>query len=122
MDHSHMDHGHMGHGGMDSSEPMCNMNMVFTWDYNNLCIIFKSWRITSITSLLFSLLAVIVLTAGYEVVREASRRYNERTAKTIESMPSKCLSALQVIESNIVLEVYFQIRPSSSSCYIKLAS
>lgn len=88
-----MDHGsHGGHGDMDMGHgdgAMCNMNMLFTWDYNNLCIVFKSWRVTSVTSLLFSLLGVMVLTAGYEVVREASRRYEERMQRKIDGMPSK---------------------------------
>jgi len=52
--------------------------MIFTWDTNNLCIIFKWWRIHSTGSLVFSLLAVILLTAGYELVREMSRKYESR--------------------------------------------
>ncbi|TKA66946.1 hypothetical protein B0A49_09366 [Cryomyces minteri] len=78
MDHFGMDHGHMDHGGMGGGEPMCSMDMLFTWDTNNLCIVFKSWRIRSTTSLLFSLLAIVALTAGYELVREMSRQYEER--------------------------------------------
>ncbi|KAL2358150.1 Ctr copper transporter [Cryomyces antarcticus] len=81
MDHDHMDHGDMGGG-----EPMCSMNMLFTWDTNNLCIVFKSWRIRSTTSLLFSLLAIVALTAGYELVRETSRQYEERCRKRSDSM------------------------------------
>jgi len=50
--------------------------MLFTWDTNNLCIVFKSWRITSTMSLFFSLLGVALLTAGYEAVREIGRRYD----------------------------------------------
>ncbi|CAK1364187.1 unnamed protein product [Cercospora beticola] len=72
-----MDHGHMGHGSPD--EPMmCNMNMLFTWDTSNLCIVFSSWRISGAWSLIWSLAAVVALTAGYEAVREASRRYEQQ--------------------------------------------
>ncbi|PSK60711.1 Copper transport protein CTR2 [Elsinoe australis] len=49
--------------------------MVFHWSTKNLCIVFESWRITSTVSLVFSLLAIVALTAGYELVRELSRRY-----------------------------------------------
>lgn len=63
--------------------------MIFTWDYKNLCIVFSSWRITSAFTLFLSLLAVIALTAGYEAVREASRRYEARQAVMLENMPSK---------------------------------
>lgn len=110
MDHGNMGHGGMDHGGMDHGN-MCNMNvsleppsrhkqverlmvetmqMLFTWDTNNLCIVFKSWRVTSTMSLLWSLLGVMLLTAGYELVREISRRYEARVQKEIDDMPSKC--------------------------------
>ncbi|KAF2869329.1 Ctr copper transporter family-domain-containing protein [Massariosphaeria phaeospora] len=77
MDHSHMDHGHMDHGmpGMGDG-PKCNMNMLFTWDTTNLCIVFRGWRISGTGSLIFSLFAIVLLTAGYEAVREISRRYD----------------------------------------------
>ena len=70
----------MGDGGA-----MCNMNMLFTWDTSNLCIVFRSWRITGLWSLFWSLIAVMALTAGYEVIREMSRRYEMRLATTIEN-------------------------------------
>jgi solute carrier family 31 (copper transporter), member 1 len=63
--------------------------MLFTWSTENLCIVFSSWRITSTLSLIVSLLAVIALTAGYEAVREGSRRYEERHAKRIEGLTRK---------------------------------
>jgi copper transporter 1 len=49
--------------------------MLFTWDTTDLCIVFRGWRITGTGSLIVSLIAIILLTAGYEAVREASRRY-----------------------------------------------
>lgn len=63
--------------------------MIFTWDTNNLCIVFSSWRITSTFSLVLSLLAVIALTAGYEAIRELSRSYEARQTATLENMPRK---------------------------------
>lgn len=63
--------------------------MLFTWDTTNLCIVFRSWRVTGFWSLILSLLAVAALTAGYELVRELSRRYEERQAKGVEDMPRK---------------------------------
>ncbi|KAL8862913.1 MAG: hypothetical protein Q9178_000855 [Gyalolechia marmorata] len=86
MDH----HDHMGHGGMDmpSEGAKCNMNMLFTWDTTNLCIIFPQWRIYSTFSLLLSLLGVIILTAGYELVRELSRRYEASSAEYVNRLPN----------------------------------
>jgi copper transporter 1 len=67
--------------------------MLFTWDTTNLCIVFRSWRITGLWTLILSLVAVMALTAGYEAVREASRRYEARHASLIEQMPSKSTSS-----------------------------
>ncbi|KAF3933961.1 hypothetical protein ABW19_dt0207616 [Dactylella cylindrospora] len=78
MDHSHHDHSMHGMDmdmGHDTTMDRCSMNMLFTWDTNNLCIIFRSWHIRGPVSLILSLLAIVALTAGYEFVREMSRRY-----------------------------------------------
>lgn len=67
---------------LPSHSPLTHDNqMLFTWSTHNLCIIFPSWRITSTLSLLFSLLAIVALTAGYEAVRELSRRYEVASAR-----------------------------------------
>lgn len=91
MDHSHMDHGGMDHGGMgDMPMPeMCNMNMLFTWDSTNLCIIFRSWHIRSTFSLIISLIAIVAIVAGYEAVRSASRRYEDWVARRSVELPSE---------------------------------
>lgn len=81
MDHGGMDHG--GHGGMDHGGggggmhmgDQCSMNMLFTWDTKNLCIVFRQWRITGTFSLIVSLLAIVALCAGYELLRNLARRY-----------------------------------------------
>jgi hypothetical protein len=121
MDHGNMGHGGMDHGGMDhgnmcnmnvslsstapsypaSSSPkdihssrkliIRTKQMLFTWDTQNLCIVFKSWRVTSTMSLLWSLLGVMLLTAGYELIREISRRYEAKVQREIDDMPSKFL-------------------------------
>lgn len=105
MDHGHMDH---GHGDMDMGGK-CSMNvsrssslylnshirfshdcakiplqMLFTWSTKDLCIVFRGWRITGTWSLILSLLAIVLLTAGYEAVREASRRYDLHAKSMIE--------------------------------------
>ncbi|XHG09517.1 hypothetical protein AWENTII_012572 [Aspergillus wentii] len=72
MGHGGMDHG--GHGGMDMGG-QCNMNMLFTWSSKNLCIIFRQWRVDGPISLLASLVVIVLLTAGYEGIRELTRRY-----------------------------------------------
>lgn len=61
--------------------------MLFTWDTTDLCIVFRGWRITGTGSLIVSLLAIVLLTAGYEAVREASRRYEAYAGRVLESGP-----------------------------------
>ncbi|APA06901.1 hypothetical protein sscle_02g016710 [Sclerotinia sclerotiorum 1980 UF-70] len=80
MDHSHMDHSMHGMG-MDMGGDSCNMNMLFTWDTTNLCIIFRWWHIRSTFSLLISLLGVVAITAGYEGIRSLARRYESWVEK-----------------------------------------
>ncbi|CAF3463569.1 hypothetical protein SNK03_008394 [Fusarium graminearum] len=107
MDHSHMDHSGMDHGDMDHGHggggmtDMCSMNMLFTWDTNNLCIVFRQWHVRSTTSLLFSLIAVIILAIGYEALRSVSRRYEQSLDNRVRSVPS--LSDAPVTESTPIL-------------------
>ncbi|KAK8049799.1 Ctr copper transporter, partial [Apiospora phragmitis] len=86
MDHGGMDHGDMGHGGGGMND-MCNMNMLFTWDTTNLCIVFRQWHVRGPVSLLFSLLGVVLICAGYEALRELIRRYGASAAKMAEGLP-----------------------------------
>ncbi|KAK9385375.1 Ctr copper transporter family-domain-containing protein [Lipomyces mesembrius] len=59
-----------GHGGS-----LCNMNMLFTWDTNSICIVFQWWRIYNKITLAFSFLGIVGLGMGYELLREMTRRY-----------------------------------------------
>ena len=64
--------------------------MLFTWDTQDLCIVFRWWRIEGLFSLVVSLAAVTLLSAGYELVRELSRRYETSSKKQLEGLPSTC--------------------------------
>jgi len=63
-------------GGGHSHQPQCSMNMLFTWSYTDLCIVFRQWHINGPLSLILSLIAIALLTAGYECVRNISRQYD----------------------------------------------
>lgn len=45
---------------------------------------FHDWHVTGTGSLIVSLLAIVLLTAGYEAVREASRRYEAFASREVE--------------------------------------
>ncbi|KAK1973071.1 Ctr-domain-containing protein [Colletotrichum sublineola] len=90
MDHSAMDHGNMGGHGMGGGMgDRCSMNMLFTWDTKNLCIVFRQWHVRSTSGLIISLLLVVALAAGYEALRAASRRYENSVNKRVESLPRR---------------------------------
>ncbi|KAJ4290676.1 copper transpport protein [Collariella sp. IMI 366227] len=77
---------HSSHGGMDGGH-MCNMNMLFTWDTSNLCIVFRQWHITSSLSLILSLAAIVAICAGYEALREGIRQYEASLTKRVDTSP-----------------------------------
>jgi len=72
--------------------------MLFTWDYRNVCVVFRQWQITSPLSLFFSLLGVVALVAGYEAMREGIRQFEARTNKRLDAVPRK-FSILILIHS-----------------------
>ncbi|KAK7741114.1 copper transpport protein [Diaporthe eres] len=63
------------------------MSMLFTWDTNNLCIVFKQWHIRTTPGLLFSLIAVVLIGMGYEALRAGTRRYEVIMARRLDSTP-----------------------------------
>jgi len=65
------------------------MQMLFTWNTENLCIVFKWWHIRSTFGLIASLVAVVALVAGYEALREGIRRYETWVNKRAETAPRK---------------------------------
>lgn len=73
--------------------------MLFTWDTSDLCIIFRRWHISSTSDLIISLLGVVILTAGYEFVRELSRRYEASSAEHMNKLPSKQASSKQTLRA-----------------------
>jgi len=79
MDHGDMDHGEMG---------QCKMNMLFTWSTKNLCIVFSTWRITGPVSLLLSLSVIVLLAAGYEGIRDVTRRFEASHARQLKAYSS----------------------------------
>ncbi|KAH0559583.1 hypothetical protein GP486_003899 [Trichoglossum hirsutum] len=63
--------------------------MLFTWNTKNLCIIFRQWHVSGPITLVLSLAGVVLLTAGYELVRESARRYEARAVRELASFSSK---------------------------------
>ena len=62
--------------------------MLFTWDTTDLCIVFRQWHVSGTFSLLVSLVGVALVTAGYELVRDMSRRYEASSTEYLNTLPS----------------------------------
>ncbi|KAK3382324.1 Ctr copper transporter family-domain-containing protein [Lasiosphaeria ovina] len=88
MDHSsHAHHMGMNHHAETEAAARCTMNMLFTWNTENLCIVFRQWHVRSTAGLIFSLLAVVAIGVGYEALREGIRRYEAAANKRVETAP-----------------------------------
>lgn len=86
INHGDTEHGGVNYGGMDS---MCSMSMVWNTDPTNLCLVFKSWRITSPTSLSISLLTIVALGVFYEWLRLQLRHLDRRLVPRSNRAPGK---------------------------------
>lgn len=79
----HGDHGsHGGHGG-HGGESTCSMNMIFTWDTTDLCVVFKWWHVRTNIGLILTLLTIVLLSAGYEFVRFKIRALDNESTNLI---------------------------------------
>ncbi|KAK9315098.1 Ctr copper transporter family-domain-containing protein [Lipomyces starkeyi] len=72
MDHGGMDHGSMDHSGSSHGSSTCRMNMIFTWDPTDVCVVFEWWHIRGPGTLIASLFGIIVLGIGFEYLRTLS--------------------------------------------------
>ena len=85
--------------------------MLFTWSTRNMCIIFPEWRIQGTGSLLASLVAIILLCAGYEAVRSFTRLYEATHTQRLKAFSSSVLVGKFTIIPNPIRS-YFS--PSTS--------
>lgn len=63
--------------------------MLLNWDTKNVCIVSSQWHIRSTLGLILSLFGVIVIAAGYEALRAASRKYELAVEKRVDTAPSE---------------------------------
>lgn len=72
---------HSAHGGMDHDMPMhdmCKMNMIFTWEWKNTCVVYEWWHVKTKTGFLLTLVAIALLSMFYEFVRNWISRWKAR--------------------------------------------
>lgn len=82
MDHS----AHSGHEmPVHTPEPRCSMNMLFTWDWQNTCIVFKWWHLQTFHGFIISLLLVGGIAAGYEYFKHIGHTWEKNYTSTVAS-------------------------------------
>ncbi|KAK6460527.1 Ctr copper transporter family-domain-containing protein [Scheffersomyces coipomensis] len=90
MNFDHSDMGHhipvqtsdMGHS-MPGMEDKCSMNMLFTWDWQNTCVVFRWWHIKSFTGFILSFIAIVVITSGYEFLKSWFGQWQRSYSNTL---------------------------------------
>ncbi|EDO14454.1 hypothetical protein Kpol_260p4 [Vanderwaltozyma polyspora DSM 70294] len=67
--HKQMASSAMQHDHGDMGGDSCSMNMIFTWNYKNTCVVFRWWHIKTVSHLILSMLAIMFLTYLYEYLK-----------------------------------------------------
>ena len=83
--------------------------MLFRWSAKNLCIVFSSWRITGPFSLLLSLIAIVIITAGYEGVRRVTRRYELVQAQRLGAYTAAPVTVGKFYSSLFLFKKWFNV-------------
>lgn len=65
MDHSQIDHSQMDHS-MHDMPGMCQMSMLFTTEYKDLCILTSKWHVHSKGGLFLSMVGIVFICMLYE--------------------------------------------------------
>ncbi|OBT95762.2 hypothetical protein VE01_06544 [Pseudogymnoascus verrucosus] len=100
----------MGHGDHDASAARCNMNMLFTWSTQDLCIIFRSWHITGPITLTISLLAIVALVAGFEALRATTARYDAALLKRRDELPRQQQTSRDVRRAKVARSALYGLQ------------
>ncbi|CAL1204409.1 unnamed protein product [Candida parapsilosis] len=64
-------------------DDMCSMNMLFTWDWNNSCIVFKWWHVKTFYGFIISMVAITLLSSGYELVKGMVTNWERNSIATL---------------------------------------
>src|SRR3981189_425258 len=57
--------------------------MLFTWDTQDLCVVFRWWHVRGPWSLFLTLLGVVALGMSYELLRNVARKFDDSTSSGV---------------------------------------
>ncbi|CCE64330.1 hypothetical protein TPHA_0H01220 [Tetrapisispora phaffii CBS 4417] len=94
---------HSNHDHMDMGDETCSMNMIFTWDYKNVCVVFKWWHIRTTLDLVLSILAIAFLCYVYEFLKQFIHKkqlyYNSTLNLNVNNTGSKLEKRIKLMNS-----------------------
>ncbi|KAI7861311.1 Ctr copper transporter family-domain-containing protein [Spinellus fusiger] len=76
--HTTMDH----HHEMPST---CQMNMIFNWQIQDVCVVFEWWHIHSVMQMILSCIAITIIAVAYEYLRAQSVVLDKCYKKALEN-------------------------------------
>lgn len=101
MDHS------MHSSGMDMPDMpdmpehrMCKMSMLLTTEYEDVCVLTSKWHIYNFRDLILSMIAIIILTALYELLKNWTLKWENRNS--VNSISSQSAIKKFKLNSSIV--------------------
>lgn len=62
--------------------------MLFTWDWHNSCVVFKWWHVRSPLSFIFSLIAIVLVSMGYEWLKTIGKDNSAAISGPLRPVPS----------------------------------
>ncbi|KAM9914071.1 hypothetical protein OXX69_000971 [Metschnikowia pulcherrima] len=86
---------HSAHSAMDHDMPMhdmCKMNMIFTWEWENTCVVYKWWHVKTVQGFVGTLVAIVLLSMLYEFARSWISRWKARWTPTLSAQNTPVLT------------------------------
>ncbi|KAM3122686.1 hypothetical protein ACQ2H7_004110 [Candidozyma auris] len=62
---------------------MCNMNMIFTWDWQNTCVVYKWWHVKTMPGFLATMVALAIFSMLFEYCRAWSAAWRRRQVASV---------------------------------------
>lgn len=54
--------------------------MVFTWDWENTCVVYSWWHVKTVQGFIGTLAAIVLISMGYELLRHWIAKWNAQQA------------------------------------------
>lgn len=73
--------------------------MLFTWDWKNTCVVYKWWHVKTFQGFIGTLIAIALLTVGYELLKSWIAKWKARTTGVLPAATGRARSSLRTKHS-----------------------